>query len=213
MYIHTCWALGVLGLDNEYHKTTTSRRAVVLRCLLLLSFVVFPSFALHWREHIYIVVLSLCSFPSPYSPSCQTTKEELGAPRACPRAARRGPPASAAWGNELQIMAARAGTANNIRVAVRVRPLNEREKQSGGDVCVSVVDNTVLLKNPGGDTRSFTFDHSYWSADASAENYASQQKVFDDLGCVSGKQDTEVNDHFYFFVKLFLFSLDRQIKL
>lgn len=51
--------------------------------------------------------------------------------------------------------------------------------------------NQTILKKPEelksspkdtDDTKAFTFDHSYWSADKNDPTYADQERVFQDLG-------------------------------
>lgn len=44
----------------------------------------------------------------------------------------------------------------------------------------SIRDNVRL--NGDAATNDFTFDHSYWSFDASDSHYISQDKVYEDLG-------------------------------
>lgn len=82
---------------------------------------------------------------------------------------------------------------SSVSVAIRVRPLNKREIQSGSATVVGVVNNTLTLvdpvslemtagqalNSPNGSVfniprRQFTFDHVY--------HKASQAKVFHDLG-------------------------------
>ncbi|KAF9152455.1 kinesin-like protein Klp8 [Linnemannia schmuckeri] len=41
---------------------------------------------------------------------------------------------------------------------------------------------TTIRKPDDGGTKSFSFDHSYWSFDKSDPNYAGQQRLYDDLG-------------------------------
>ena len=54
----------------------------------------------------------------------------------------------------------------NIRVAIRVRPFNEREKNLNTSLCVSMKSNqTFLLDKSGQVKRTFTFDHCFWSHD------------------------------------------------
>ncbi|KAF9133580.1 kinesin-like protein Klp8 [Mortierella sp. 14UC] len=43
-------------------------------------------------------------------------------------------------------------------------------------------DMTTIRKPDDGGTKSFSFDHSYWSFDKSDPNYAGQQRLYDDLG-------------------------------
>lgn len=89
----------------------------------------------------------------------------------------------------------------NIKVAVRLRPFTEKEKQRNSRRIVDIQQNTVALYNINNtDTafKKFTFDYSYWSHDGfrkdgnginvpdsshpNFEKYTSQEKVFEDLG-------------------------------
>ncbi|XP_001921905.4 uncharacterized protein stard9 [Danio rerio] len=89
----------------------------------------------------------------------------------------------------------------NVKVAIRVRPLNTRESLDGGRLAVQVEDKVVRVRNVKlegrldgrseglADSREklieFGFDYCYWSVDPAASNYASQEEVFQDLGvCV-----------------------------
>nr|XP_022300390.1 kinesin-like protein KIF28P isoform X2 [Crassostrea virginica] len=86
--------------------------------------------------------------------------------------------------------------AENVRVAVRVRPFNDREKQRKASLIIDMRGNSTYIKNPedlGAEPRSFAFDYSYWSHDEFKESangyleptggrYADQRKVFNDLG-------------------------------
>jgi len=93
---------------------------------------------------------------------------------------------------------------SSIKVAVRVRPFNGREREAECSCCVSMSgQSTVLHKplhsdsragkdsnkesitpDPGGqdDTKSFKFDHSYWSHRKDDPHYASQEQVYKDIG-------------------------------
>ncbi|EFA85017.1 kinesin-3 [Heterostelium album PN500] len=83
---------------------------------------------------------------------------------------------------------------SGVKVAVRVRPFNSREKERNAECIVKMNGNTTLLVRPSAlranpnapptaeDEKSFTFDHSYWSFDSDDPNFASQTTVFDDLG-------------------------------
>jgi len=56
----------------------------------------------------------------------------------------------------------------SVKVAVRVRPFNQREIDLNCDVCVDMQGNTTILKNPedpNAEPRKFTFDYSFWSHD------------------------------------------------
>lgn len=84
----------------------------------------------------------------------------------------------------------------SVKVAVRVRPFNERESKSGNPVCCVKMNGpqTVLVDDNDQD-RPFTFDYSFWSHDGfknldngvsvkddDYSNYADQQTVYDCLG-------------------------------
>ncbi|XP_022096097.1 kinesin-like protein KIF28P isoform X3 [Acanthaster planci] len=83
----------------------------------------------------------------------------------------------------------------SVKVAVRVRPFNTREKDRGAKLVVEMKGATTKLHSlDGEEPKTFTFDYSYWSHDGFTEqpdgilaanpgsNYASQQNVFNDLG-------------------------------
>ncbi|KAI9740393.1 MAG: kinesin-like protein Klp8 [Cirrosporium novae-zelandiae] len=86
----------------------------------------------------------------------------------------------------------------NIKVVVRCRPFNSREKDRKAKCIVQMQGNqTVLLPPPdaaeksrkggskGGDhndKKVFAFDKSYWSFNRSDPNFAGQSNLFDDLG-------------------------------
>ncbi|KAK6304707.1 hypothetical protein J4Q44_G00252930 [Coregonus suidteri] len=82
----------------------------------------------------------------------------------------------------------------NVKVAIRVRPLNARESVGGGRLAVQVEDKLVRIKNTKldgrqdgpGDSREkvleFGFDYCYWSVAPEEPHYASQEEVFQDLG-------------------------------
>lgn len=100
---------------------------------------------------------------------------------------------------------------SSIKVAVRVRPFNGREKENNCICCVSMSGRSTTLHksssitplepqnkenkdvckevvpSPGitldkDDSKSFTFDHSYWSHRKSDPQYASQDQVYQDIG-------------------------------
>ncbi|XP_071824596.1 kinesin-like protein KIF28 isoform X3 [Apostichopus japonicus] len=85
----------------------------------------------------------------------------------------------------------------SVKVAVRVRPFNGREKERGAKCIIEMEGPQTRIHNPEtpkDDPKTFAFDFSYWSHDAFTEdddgilnavpgsNYASQKMVFDDLG-------------------------------
>jgi len=89
----------------------------------------------------------------------------------------------------------------NIKVAVRLRPFTERERQRNSSRIVDIEQNTVVIYNPKDrdvSLKKFTFDYSYWSHDGfkkdasgvnvpdssqpNSEKYVGQERVFEDLG-------------------------------
>eukprot|EP00095_Tigriopus_kingsejongensis_P011917 maker-scaffold507_size152468-snap-gene-0.36 protein:Tk11917 transcript:maker-scaffold507_size152468-snap-gene-0.36-mRNA-1 annotation:"kinesin-like protein kif28p-like" len=91
------------------------------------------------------------------------------------------------------------GDVENVKVAVRVRPFNKREKDRKAKVIISMSGNTTNITNPeNSEEKKFTFDHSYWSFDGSKDRkdgyaeadknhkngkkFCDQQRVFDDIG-------------------------------
>lgn len=92
-------------------------------------------------------------------------------------------------------MAASGGGGGNIKVVVRVRPFNSRERDRKAKCIVSMKDTqTVLtptavdpkaskaLKAAASETKTFAFDKSYWSFNRQDEHFAGQEDVFGDLG-------------------------------
>eukprot|EP00051_Salpingoeca_urceolata_P028066 m.484753 g.484753 ORF g.484753 m.484753 type:complete len:1036 (+) comp23533_c0_seq1:198-3305(+) len=71
-----------------------------------------------------------------------------------------------------------------VRVCVRVRPMNSREKERKAKLIVEMKNNQTWLKNPEApdDIKKFTYDHSYWSFNDKDPHYASQDTLFDDVG-------------------------------
>ncbi|KAJ3339384.1 hypothetical protein HDU93_008292 [Gonapodya sp. JEL0774] len=84
---------------------------------------------------------------------------------------------------------------DNIKIAVRIRPFNDREKSRNARLIASMHDATTEIVDPekGGEPHKFTFDYSFWSHDGfidkdgvlepqAGSNYADQRRVFDELG-------------------------------
>uniref|UniRef100_A0A8C8SJT7 Kinesin-like protein KIF16B n=1 Tax=Pelusios castaneus TaxID=367368 RepID=A0A8C8SJT7_9SAUR len=81
----------------------------------------------------------------------------------------------------------------SVKVAVRVRPMNRREKDLDAKFIISMEKNKTTITNikiPEGGTgdlgrertKSFTYDFSYFSADSKSPIYVSQEVVFKNLG-------------------------------
>ncbi|XP_057188139.1 kinesin-like protein KIF16B isoform X2 [Triplophysa rosa] len=81
----------------------------------------------------------------------------------------------------------------SVRVAVRVRPMNRREKDLSAKSIIEMEGNKTSITNvkiPDGvtgdsvreRTKTFTYDFSYDSSDGKSASFVSQEKVFKDLG-------------------------------
>lgn len=86
----------------------------------------------------------------------------------------------------------------SVKVAVRVRPFNGRERQLDSQLVVKMAGNQVTLHPAPQDTdkntsvgqlsgdklkpHNFTFDHAYWSHHPADGHFVTQDKVFTDLG-------------------------------
>ena len=81
----------------------------------------------------------------------------------------------------------------SVKVGVRVRPFNSREKERESECIISMIQNQTKIKDELGQEKTFTFDHSFWSHDgfeatetgylkAVDDRYADQQYVFNAVG-------------------------------
>jgi hypothetical protein len=105
----------------------------------------------------------------------------------------------------------------NVKVAVRVRPFNAREKQRNAKCILDVQDKTTILFNPSlpsEEPKKFTFDYSYWSHDGFKQDNLHDSASFcvPDLSHPNGaKYADQVRSHatpwlYSFRVFSFLFS-------
>ncbi|XP_033972238.1 kinesin-like protein KIF28P [Trematomus bernacchii] len=84
-----------------------------------------------------------------------------------------------------------------VKVAVRVRPFNKRERDAGSRCIVSMVTSSITIQDPreSQSRRSFCFDYAYWSHSGFTRDrgglyvpeepggrYSDQDSVFQDLG-------------------------------
>ncbi|XP_078800696.1 kinesin-like protein KIF28 [Oryzias latipes] len=84
-----------------------------------------------------------------------------------------------------------------VKVAVRVRPFNKRERDAGSRCIISMVSTSISIQDPrdSQNQRSFSFDYTYWSHSGFIRDYsglyvpeelggryADQDRVFQDLG-------------------------------
>uniref|UniRef100_A0A8C1WM23 Kinesin family member 16Bb n=1 Tax=Cyprinus carpio TaxID=7962 RepID=A0A8C1WM23_CYPCA len=82
----------------------------------------------------------------------------------------------------------------SVRVAVRVRPLSQREKDLSAKVIIQVDGHKTSVLNMkenyhcmneesfGESTKSFSYDFSYDSINSTSANFVTQEKIFEDLG-------------------------------
>ena len=70
---------------------------------------------------------------------------------------------------------------DKIKIAVRVRPFNQREQ--GEENIITMEDNVCLIKDPStGEDRQFTFDRCIWSHDSDGRTLETNEYVFETLG-------------------------------
>lgn len=81
----------------------------------------------------------------------------------------------------------------SVRVAVRVRPFNDRETELGSNCCIRMEGDTTMLIDENGKERTFNYDFSLWSHDGfemqdngyakpTDDQYCDQQKIFELIG-------------------------------
>lgn len=89
-----------------------------------------------------------------------------------------------------------AAPTGNIKVVVRVRPFNSRERDRNATCVVRMKDAQTILTPPPPDSngkskpvkaalegsKTFAFDKSYWSFNKKNDNFAGQEDLFGDLG-------------------------------
>ncbi|XP_076803302.1 kinesin-like protein KIF1A isoform X3 [Clavelina lepadiformis] len=74
---------------------------------------------------------------------------------------------------------------SSVKVAVRVRPFNKREKDKKSKCIIQMNGCTTVITDPkqAKDPKSFNFDYSYWSHTTSDdERFISQHQVYNDFG-------------------------------
>ena len=81
----------------------------------------------------------------------------------------------------------------SVKVAIRVRPFNQREIDLNTQCCIEMEGTKTILTDRSNNTREFNFDYSFWSFNGYHYNedgtllpdddiYADQQKVFNSVG-------------------------------
>ncbi|KAJ8942952.1 hypothetical protein NQ314_009865 [Rhamnusium bicolor] len=77
---------------------------------------------------------------------------------------------------------------SSVKVAVRVRPFNNRERSRECKCIIQMSGNTTAITNPKADPntkdaqKSFNFDYSYWSHEEADPAFSSQIVVYKDIG-------------------------------
>ncbi|XP_037790609.1 kinesin-like protein unc-104 [Penaeus monodon] len=77
---------------------------------------------------------------------------------------------------------------SSVKVAVRVRPFNNREISRESKCIIEMAGNTTSIVNPKAPpgskdaTKSFNYDYSYWSHNPADPNFATQSDVMRDIG-------------------------------
>lgn len=77
---------------------------------------------------------------------------------------------------------------SSVKVAVRVRPFNNREILREAQCIIEMAGNTTSIINPKAPPntkeaiKSFNYDYSYHSMDPNDDNYSSQIMVYKDIG-------------------------------
>ena len=72
--------------------------------------------------------------------------------------------------------------ADKVKVAVRLRPFNERERQLGTGRVVNISPGQTSLTTKSGEPKLFSFDACFDSTEPASPGHADQQAVFDALG-------------------------------
>ncbi|XP_034243949.1 kinesin-like protein unc-104 isoform X8 [Thrips palmi] len=74
---------------------------------------------------------------------------------------------------------------SSVKVAVRVRPFNNREIARESKCIIEMTGNTTSIANPKTNdaNKNFNFDYSYWShTDETDPSFATQKMVYNDIG-------------------------------
>ena len=76
---------------------------------------------------------------------------------------------------------------DNVRVAVRVRPFNQRERDRQAKSIIRIDGRSTFISHPEtGVEKQFSFDYSYDSfRDASDPEFASQSRVYGECAVLS----------------------------
>uniref|UniRef100_A0A914CSL6 Kinesin-like protein unc-104 n=2 Tax=Acrobeloides nanus TaxID=290746 RepID=A0A914CSL6_9BILA len=70
----------------------------------------------------------------------------------------------------------------SVKVAVRVRPFNNRENERDSKSVIAMAGPTTTITGGAGQIHSFNYDYSYWSCNRSDAHFVNQKTVYEDLG-------------------------------
>ena len=85
-------------------------------------------------------------------------------------------------GSELLKSIEMSSSPDGIKIAVRVRPFNKREKAKNSPLIIEMEGKRTIIRNPESEQKkTFAFNYSYWSHDNS-QTMATQETLFADLG-------------------------------
>ena len=104
----------------------------------------------------------------------------------------------------------------NVKVAVRVRPFNKREIGRNARNIIEMRGKTTTITDPAdNETKSFTFDYSYWSFDGSKEDkdgycgpdksHPNGSKFADQVRSKAEDEFSIMFDHVIFFIEKSLY--------
>lgn len=72
---------------------------------------------------------------------------------------------------------------SSVQVAVRMRPMNRRERRAKSTSVIRMSDTATVITHPtSGKVNKFAYDYNYPSDDPDALDYASQEQIFEDIG-------------------------------
>ncbi|XP_065844044.1 kinesin-like protein KIF13A isoform X2 [Oscarella lobularis] len=71
---------------------------------------------------------------------------------------------------------------SKVIVAVRVRPMNQREIEIGCNCVIDMTPQQTTLKSNKKGTKNFAYDHCFWSMDDKNPKHRNQEAVFEALG-------------------------------
>jgi kinesin family protein 1 len=72
---------------------------------------------------------------------------------------------------------------SSVKVAVRVRPFNKREKDRKAKLIIQMKDKATQIIAPNsGKKNTYNFDYSHWTHDPKDDHFVGQEQVYQDVG-------------------------------